>query len=54
MAAPEGRLAENIVYFARALRAAGMPVISWTIRSKAQADTARRYSDQITFEGFRP
>jgi uncharacterized protein len=25
MAAPEGRLAENIVYFARALRAAGMP-----------------------------
>lgn len=38
----------------QALRAAGMPVISWTIRSKAQADTARRYSDQITFEGFRP
>ena len=26
MTAPEGRLAENIVYFARALRAAGMPV----------------------------
>jgi uncharacterized protein len=26
MAAPEGHLAENIVYFARALRAAGMPV----------------------------
>ena len=26
MAAPEGRLAENILYFARALRAAGMPV----------------------------
>ena len=26
MAAPEGRLAENIVYFARALRAAGIPV----------------------------
>src|SRR4029078_9494007 len=26
MSAPEGRLAENIVYFARALRAAGMPV----------------------------
>jgi uncharacterized protein with von Willebrand factor type A (vWA) domain len=26
MAAPDGRLAENIVYFARALRAAGMPV----------------------------
>lgn len=26
MAAPEGRLAENILYFARALRAAGIPV----------------------------
>jgi uncharacterized protein with von Willebrand factor type A (vWA) domain len=26
MGAPEGRLAENILYFARALRAAGMPV----------------------------
>ena len=38
----------------QALRAAGMPVISWTIRSQAQADAARRFSDQITFEGFRP
>jgi glycerophosphoryl diester phosphodiesterase len=36
------------------LRAAGMPVISWTIRSAVQAEAARRYSDQITFEGFRP
>ncbi len=26
MSAPHGRLADNIVYFARALRAAGMPV----------------------------
>ncbi|MGB8044620.1 MAG: VWA domain-containing protein, partial [Pseudolabrys sp.] len=26
MATPEGHLAENILYFARALRAAGMPV----------------------------
>ncbi|MGB7011646.1 MAG: VWA domain-containing protein, partial [Pseudolabrys sp.] len=26
MAASEGRLAENILYFARALRAAGIPV----------------------------
>jgi glycerophosphoryl diester phosphodiesterase len=34
------------------LRAAGLPVISWTIRTRAQADHARRYSDQITFEGF--
>lgn len=33
-------------------RAAGMPIITWTIRSPAQAWSARRYSDQITFEGF--
>jgi glycerophosphoryl diester phosphodiesterase len=35
-----------------ALRADGLPVISWTIRSPEQAQTARRQSDQITFEGF--
>ena len=35
-----------------ALRGAGLPVISWTIRSKDEAWTARRHSDQITFEGF--
>ena len=35
-----------------ALRAAGMPVITWTIRSPAQAVMAMRCSDQITFEGF--
>lgn len=35
-----------------ALRAAGMPVISWTIRSTAEARQALRHSDQITFEGF--
>jgi glycerophosphoryl diester phosphodiesterase len=34
------------------LRAAGLPIISWTIRTRAQAGHARRYSDQITFEGF--
>ena len=33
---------------------AGHPVISWTIRSEAEAAQARRYSDQITFEGFLP
>ncbi|MEO1291710.1 MAG: glycerophosphodiester phosphodiesterase family protein [Pseudomonadota bacterium] len=36
------------------LRTAGMPVISWTIRSDAEAARAYRHSDQITFEGFRP
>lgn len=35
-----------------AFRAAGMPIITWTIRSEKQAWQARRYSDQITFEGF--
>jgi len=35
-----------------ALRASGMPVITWTIRSQDQAAKALRCSDQITFEGF--
>ncbi len=34
------------------LRASGLPVISWTIRTPEQARHARRYSDQITFEGY--
>ncbi|MBL8789857.1 MAG: glycerophosphodiester phosphodiesterase [Rhizobiales bacterium] len=34
------------------IRAAGHPVITWTIRNEEQARMARRYSDQITFEGF--
>lgn len=36
------------------IHAAGHPVIGWTIRSAAEAAQARRYSDQITFEGFLP
>jgi glycerophosphoryl diester phosphodiesterase len=36
----------------QAIRAAGHPIISWTIRSKEQETIARRYSDQITFEGY--
>lgn len=35
-----------------ALRATGMPIITWTIRSPQQAVMAMRCSDQITFEGF--
>ena len=35
-----------------ALRASGMPIITWTIRSPQQAVKAMRCSDQITFEGF--
>lgn len=34
------------------LRKAGMPVISWTIRSPEQDRIARRYTDQVTFEGY--
>lgn len=34
------------------LRAQGMPLISWTIRNPEQERIARRFSDQITFEGY--
>lgn len=36
------------------IRELGHPVIGWTIRSEADAAKARRYVDQITFEGFLP
>ena len=36
------------------IRARGFPVITWTITSALAASRARRYSDQITFEGFLP
>lgn len=36
----------------KALRAAGAPVLCWTIRSQAEEQTARRHSDNITFEGY--
>ncbi|MGR3541100.1 MAG: glycerophosphodiester phosphodiesterase family protein [Hasllibacter sp.] len=35
-------------------KAAGKPVLCWTIRSEAQAARALRHADQITFEGFLP
>ncbi len=35
-------------------RAAGFPIISWTINSEENAQVARRWSDQITFENFLP
>lgn len=34
-------------------RAAGLPVITWTLRSAEQASIAMRYCDQVTFEGFK-
>ena len=32
----------------------GLPVLTWTIRSAEDGQRARRYADQIIFEGFRP
>lgn len=37
-----------------AFRRAGRPVLTWTVRSPAAADQARRHADQIIFEGFDP
>lgn len=37
-----------------AYRAAGYPVISWTIRTAEEASEALLHSDQITFESFAP
>jgi glycerophosphoryl diester phosphodiesterase len=34
--------------------ALGLPLLTWTVRTQAQRETARRYADQIIFEGFRP
>lgn len=34
------------------IRDLGHPVITWTIRNKNEEAQARRYSDQITFEGY--
>lgn len=36
------------------LRARGVPMISWTIRSPAEEEAARRGSDNVTFEGYLP
>lgn len=36
------------------LRAAGVPVLTWTVRSPAEEAAARRRADNITFEGYRP
>jgi glycerophosphoryl diester phosphodiesterase len=36
------------------LRAFGMPIITWTVRTVEDRAKAMRYADQITFEGFDP
>jgi glycerophosphoryl diester phosphodiesterase len=38
----------------RQVRASGLPVICWTIRSREEASEALRHCDQITFEGYFP
>ena len=32
----------------------GLPLLTWTIRTEAEATCARRWADQMIFEGFRP
>lgn len=36
------------------LKAAGVPVLCWTIRSPAAEAQARNIADNVTFEGYRP
>ncbi len=36
------------------LRRCGLPLLSWTVKTAKQIETARTYADQIIFEGFRP
>lgn len=31
-----------------------LPILTWTVRGRAQADAALAHADQIVFEGFRP
>lgn len=32
----------------------GLPLLTWTVRTEAQRACARRWADQMIFEGFRP
>jgi glycerophosphoryl diester phosphodiesterase len=36
------------------VKAAGLPVLCWTVRSPAQEAEARRIADAVTFEGYLP
>ncbi|WP_281826614.1 glycerophosphodiester phosphodiesterase family protein [Jannaschia rubra] len=36
------------------LRARGVPVLCWTVRSPAEEALARRHADAVTFEGYLP
>lgn len=37
-----------------ARKARGVPILCWTVRSRAQEAAARRVADNITFEGYAP
>jgi glycerophosphoryl diester phosphodiesterase len=37
-----------------ALKARGLPILTWTVRSPEEESAARRVADNITFEGYRP
>jgi glycerophosphoryl diester phosphodiesterase len=37
-----------------ARRTLGMPVLTWTVRTRADRMRAEHYADQMIFEGFRP
>lgn len=45
-------LPSQVVVMPRIL--SGIPVMTWTIRSQAEADRASAFADQIVFEGFIP
>jgi glycerophosphoryl diester phosphodiesterase len=32
----------------------GLPLLTWTVRTREDRDRAQRYADQMIFEGFRP
>ena len=36
------------------LKAAGLPILCWTVRSPAEEEAARRVADNVTFEHYRP
>lgn len=40
--------------FATAQRSRGIPVLTWTVRTQAQEETARRHADQIIHERLMP
>jgi len=37
-----------------ARRSLGLPIMTWTVRTTEQREKAKRYADQIVFEGFLP